>query len=314
MKALRFSLIPLVVLFANAAFAQELPKAGSPDDRVKPQLGGHFRRPASMQREVAPLLYLLPSLETKEPATMEIRILQGKRQLISEVVKLPGSVADGATIDVLFTHPSELKRLRAIEALQPGSLRFLALVAGRAVTDKPFASIEAQGAKLSIDTAVGEISEIDSRPAAKPRAGTLFVHALDQCTDDCDAQYMSCLDWCDERSNSCYQCWLDYQSCSSNCQPSCTEPKSTSDYSTSTFTNVSYYGYDTCYALYSTNAPTEWQEFYVTRQVTTYHRVVHCDNSYTDTQTGQSSTSYWCWYDTGNACTTYNTISPFPIC
>jgi hypothetical protein len=312
MKPLRFSLVPLVVLFANAAFAQELPRAASPDERIKPQLGAHSQRTVSSRREAAPLLYLLPSLQTQEPATIEIRILQGKRQLISEIVKLPGSVPDGAAIDVLFTHPNELKRLRAIETLQPGSLRFLALVAGQTVTSEPFAAIEAQGTKLSVNAAVGEVSAVEARPAAKTRGG-LFVHALDQCTDDCDAAYTDCLQWCDERSNSCYQCWLDYQACTSNCQPSCTEPKSTSDYSTSTFTNVSYYGYDTCYARFP-NANTEWEEFYVTRQVTTFHRVVHCDDSYTDTQTGQSSTSYWCWYDTGHSCTTFNTISPIPEC
>jgi hypothetical protein len=313
MKALRFSLVPLVCLFASAAFAQELPGAAYPDAAFNPKSGEHVQRQASKQREVAPLLFLLPSLRTKGPTTMEIRILQGKRQLISEVVKLPARFPNGATVDVLFTHPNELKRLRAIETLQPGSLRFLALVAGQEVTNEPFAAIEARGTKLSMNPAVGEVSSVEARPAAKTRGG-LFVHALDQCTDDCDAAYSSCLQWCDERSNSCQQCWEDYRACTSNCEPSCTEPKSTSDYSTSTVTGVAYYGFDTCYAHFPSTVPTEWQYLYVTVQVTTFHRVVHCDNSYTDTQTGQSSSSSWCWYDTGNSCTTFRTDPPVPAC
>jgi hypothetical protein len=315
MKALRFTLVPLVALFASAAFAQDMPRATSLDHGVNPKSGEHIQRQPSMKREVAPLLYLLPSLQTKEPATMEIRILQGKRQIISEIVMLPGSITDGSAVDVLVTHPDELKRLRAIETAQPGSLRFLTLVAGRTVTDQPFSVIQAQGAKLSLSPTVGEVSEIDSRPAAKPRSGTLFVHALDQCTDDCDAAYMTCLDNCDERSNSCQVCWTDYQSCTSSCESSCTEPKSTSNYSTSTVTNVSYYGENGCYSVFHPTAfGDRWEHYYVTLQVTTFHRVVHCDDSYTDTQTGQYYTAYWCWYNTHSYCGSSTATPPGPEC
>jgi hypothetical protein len=313
-KALRFPIVlSLVILFANAAFAQELPRAAYLDAGVNPKSGEHLRQ-VSKQREVAPLLYLLPSLQTKEPATMEIRILQGKRQLISELVKLPAGVPDGATVDVLFTHPNELKRLRAIETLQPGSLRFVALVAGQAVTSEPFATIEAQGTKLSLSAAVGEISAVEARPAAKTRGG-LFVHALDQCTDDCDAAYTDCLQWCDERSNSCQQCWLDYQACTSNCEPSCTEPKSTSDYNTYTVTGVAYYGTHGCYSPSHPTAYGEnYEELYVTVLVTTFHRVVHCDDSYTDTQTNQYTANYWCWNNTHGYCGSSTATPPSPQC
>jgi len=315
MKALRLGIVPFVVLFANAAFAQELPRAAYPGAAFNPKAGEPIQRQvSSKQREAAPLLYLLPALPANEPVTMEIRVLQGKRQLISETVKLPARVADGATVDVLFTHPNELKRLRAIETLQPGSLRFVALVSGETVTNEPFAAIESRGAKLSLNTAVGEVSAVDARPAAKTRGG-LFIHALDQCTDDCDAAYSSCLEWCDERSNSCQQCWEDYVACSSNCGPSCTEPKSTSDYNTYTITGVSYFGTHGCYSpFHPTTFGTNYEYLYVTVLVTTFHRVVHCDDSYTDTQTNQYSTSYWCWNDTHSSCGNSTATPPSPQC
>src|SRR4051794_10584586 len=83
----------------GAAFAGELAK---PDEKV----GAPFKK----EREVAPLFYVLPDLGTRETAMMEIRILQGKRELIGETVGLPANVPSGAAVDVLFTHPDEIKR------------------------------------------------------------------------------------------------------------------------------------------------------------------------------------------------------------
>lgn len=310
-KALRFPVVlTLAVLLANMAFAGDWREPASRDAGAGLQSPAPLLLQAHKQRDVAPLLYLLPSLGTKAPAKVEIRLVQGTRQIISETVKLPARVPAGATIDVLFTHADELKRLRAIETATPGSLRFLAFVEGRAVTDEPFAAIEEQGANLSLDSAVGQISEVDVRPSLKLR-----MHALDECTDYCDAQYMSCLDSCDQRSNSCQQCWLDYQSCTSSCPQPCTEPVSTSDYTTYTVVGVAYYGQNGCY---SSSHPTVFGEryeyLYVTLRVTTFHRVVHCDGSHTDTQTSQYDTSYWCWNNTHSSCGNSTNVPPTPQC
>jgi len=311
LKALRFPvLLLLAVLLTNVAFAGDLRELVSRDGGTAPQSAARLVRQVPGQRQVAPLLYLLPSLGTKASATMEIRILQGTRQLISEIVKLPPRLPAGATVDVLFTHADDLARLRAIETASPGSLRFLAFVEGRAVTDEPLAAIEARGAPLSPDSAVGEVFEVDVRPAPKSH-----IHALDECTDYCDAQYTSCLDWCDQRSNSCQQCWVDYQSCSSSCTPSCTEPRSTSDYTTYTILTVSYFGENVCYSPYHPTIYGErYEHLYVTMRVTTFHRVEHCDGSHTDTQTSQYDTSYWCWNNTHNQCESSTGIAPNPQC
>jgi hypothetical protein len=309
MKALRFPVVlSLVVLSAHMAFAGGLHEPVFRDPGADPQSPAPLLQ-AHKQRDVAPLLYLLPSLGTNEPATMEIRLLQGTRQLISETVKLPARVPAGATIDVLFTHADELKRLRAIETTTPGSLRFIALVEGRAVTDAPFAAIEAQGANLSVESAVGKVTEVEVRPSPKLR-----IRALDECTDYCDQQYMSCLDSCDQRSNSCQQCWLDYQACSSNCEP-CTEPVSTSDYTTYTVLSVAYFGEYGCYSRFHPTASGDrFEHVYVTLRVTNFHRVNHCDGSHTDTQTSQYDTSYWCWNDTQYSCGSSTSVPPNPQC
>jgi hypothetical protein len=192
MNKFRYAAIALSLALAASAFA------------VRPD--GPAAREGSNKREAAPLLYLLPDLGTGENVAMEIRIVQGKRQLVREVVALPAGVPAGAAVDVLFTHPDELKRLRAIEAKTPGSLRFIALAGGRVVTDEPFANIEASGAKLSTEAAIGEIREIEARPAArKPLARALGKDP--DCTYWCDVQQNSCLEWCDPRGDSCTQCY-----------------------------------------------------------------------------------------------------------
>jgi hypothetical protein len=285
-KLPRFVAVLCVVLsVAGAAFADEL---------MPTEQKGRWQ-PA---RQDAPLLYLLPSLGTQDPVTMEIRVFDGKRQFITEVVKLPGLLPAGATIDVLVTHEKELAQLRAIEAERPGSLRFIALVEGRVVTDEPFAAIEKRAKDLSPRSAVGEVFEVKVRPEPE-----LSLRTLDACTENCDYQYQECYARCDERGDSCARCSDDYNNCLRYCPQPCTEPKSVSSYTIWVPTNYAYFGQKGCFsAFHPTTWGREYEYRYVYYSVRTYQRTTHCNGSYTDTLTGQYTTAGWCWWETFWSC------------
>ncbi|HEV7921611.1 MAG TPA: hypothetical protein VGR02_12555 [Thermoanaerobaculia bacterium] len=262
------------------------------------------------QREAAPLLYLLPSLGTHGNVAMEIRILQGKRQLVREAVALPADVADGAAVDVLFTHPAELTRLRTLETATPGSLRFIALVQGRVVTDEPFAAIEAGGAKLSPEAAVGEIREVEVRAVRKP-----LVRALGKdpdCTYWCDVQQNSCLEWCDPRGDSCNQCYTWYNDCWSQCGDVCSD--ATTTYTTYTPTSTTNLGWRCVANSYPAPIGKRWDRVTVTYVVTNYQRTQHCDGNYTDTPTGSYNTTMTCWKRTNINCGPSDMLPDSNIC
>lgn len=297
MNKVRYAAIALCLALAASAFA------------VRPD--GPAAREGSNKREAAPLLYLLPDLGTGENVAMEIRIVQGKRQLVREVVALPAGVPAGAAVDVLFTHPDELKRLRAIEAKTPGSLRFIALAGGRVVTDEPFANVEASGAKLSTEAAIGEIREIEARPAArKPLARALGKDP--DCTYWCDVQQNSCLEWCDPRGDSCTQCYTWYNDCWNQCGDVCSDAYS--NYTTYTPTSTTDLGSRCVANSYPAPFGKRWDRVTVTYTVTNYQRTTHCDGSYTDTPTGSYNTTMTCWKKTNINCGPSDMLPDTGIC
>ncbi|HKO56684.1 MAG TPA: hypothetical protein VJ276_12470 [Thermoanaerobaculia bacterium] len=283
----RIAMLCTALLFAAAVFGAEQKERTRPDQP--------FTREAAKQREAAPLLYALPTLRTNDISILELRVLQGKVQLIRERVMLPAEVPDGAAVDVLFTHPDELRRLRAIETETPGKLRFIALIDGRVVTDEPFASIEAQGRTLSLDAAIGEVQEIESRPTPKPR-----VRSTDKdpaCVEHCDWALSSCLEWCDPRGD-CSFCYTQYDDCASPCPDlpvPCTEPKSTSTYSTTTYDS----GYPYGTGCFVGKQWTHWANRFL---VSDYTRTEHCDGSYTDSFNGSHYIYNDCWVNDGYFC------------
>ncbi len=275
---------------------------------------GPVAREHPKERQAAPLLYLLPALDTHEKSVMEIRVLQGKRQLVREVVALPANVVDGAAVDVLFTHPEELQRLRSIEAETPNSLRFIALAGGHVVTDKAFASVDQAGAKLSPEAAVGEIREIEVRAAPKLRVRAAGIGKDPACTDQCDVMLNSCLEWCDPRGDSCTQCYIWYNDCWSQCGDVCIEPKSTSTYTTYTPVTSTNLGTRCVANSYPAAFGKTWNRLTVTYTVTTYQRTVHCDDSYTDTPTSSYNTTMTCWQPTNVNCGPSDMLPASDIC
>jgi hypothetical protein len=295
----RIPIVCAALLFAAAAFGAEQKERTRPEQPVV--------REAVSEREAAPLLYALPSLKTNDVATLELRVFQGKYQLIGAKVTLPASVPDGAAVDVLYTHPHELQRLRGIEAETPGKLRFIALIDGRVVADEPFANIEARGKALSLDAAVGQVEWVQSREAPKPRAKADYIIKDPECMSWCDQNLAQCLDWCDPRGSDCNLCYTWYHDCSIPCADICVDPKSESNYVVDTLRQA--------YVLNTVCRIWTWQYWAKYWEHATWHRVTNCDNSYTDTYV--SSTYEWkdCWVNTHVNCSPSNYYSlPSPEC
>ncbi|HKO56686.1 MAG TPA: hypothetical protein VJ276_12480 [Thermoanaerobaculia bacterium] len=276
-----------LVLLAATAFAAEQKERSRPDVA--------FNRDTTAQREVAPLLFALPELNTNDTSILELRVFQVKHQLIRQTVALPAHVPAGAAVDVLFTHPDELTRLRTIESETPG-LRFIALLDGRVIADEPFASIEKRGKTLSLDAAIGQVQEVEVRAVKKPLVKAETIIKDPECMSWCDQQLAQCLDWCDPRGSDCNLCYTWYHDCSVPCPDVCVEPKSTSTYNNVTLVSATPFGN----GCYRGEVWTHWSNHYL---VSVYQRTTHCDNSYTDTFQYSYYQDTDCWINTHSFCT-----------
>jgi hypothetical protein len=260
------------------------------------------------EREAAPLLYVLPELGIKEHATMEIRILQGKRLLIREMVSLPANVAAGRAVDVLFTHPDELKRLRTIEGQTPGSLRFISLIEGRVITDEPLGAIEAQGANASLDSAVGEVAEIEVKPAPRLRLQADSYYDEDPCWVDCNSRHDQCLDWCDPRSDECSRCETWYHDCIQWCPVPCSEPRSVSTYKNYYAQSAYWYGQSSC------QFGQRYDYLVIHYRVDVFQRTEHCDGSHTDVYSYTYYEDVACWNNSYVPCSPSSPYFVSPLC
>ena len=304
-RSIRFiAALCLVLPLTAAAFAGDRELA--PRDREKLEDRRSLVQPVQpVQREAAPLLYALPALGTSEAQLLEIRIVQAKYWLVRETISLPAGTSAEAVVDVLFTHPAELIRLREIETSKPGSLRFMAMIGERVLTDEPFAEIEARGKLLSPDSAVGEIHTIEARKSPRLRIGAEYKDPV--CAEQCDAALASCLDWADPRGSDANLCYSWHWSCWSQCgdlPDPCTEPKSTSTWTANTLVSSTYIGSVCASTYFSGNKYYDRYSRYY--QIRHYTRTVHCDDSYTDTLTSTSYETIYCWSPTFYSC-------PFPV-
>ncbi|HEX7809987.1 MAG TPA: hypothetical protein VF608_14720 [Thermoanaerobaculia bacterium] len=261
---------------------------------------------AVAQESVTQLLYALPSTIDPQSDLIELRIVQGNVALISETVALPFDGRKNASLSVLRTHADELKRLRSIEAENAGSLRFIASVDGRVITDAPFAMMDELRAAMSIGSIIGETRSVNSRPAAKLRAQSQAWEP--SCVANCEAQYSQCLEWCDPRGSECSQCYEWYNDCLYSCPQVCSEPKSVTTYNvrvpqSSTLVTTS------CLKQ-GTSAPTRWERRSVVSIVYTYQRTEHCNGSYTDVLTGSTYDTQLCWYYTATPCSPSQGLAP----
>jgi hypothetical protein len=296
-------------MLATSLFAGERNRAAEPSEQER----ATARIPAE-QPEVAPLLYQLPEMLTNDVVTLQIRILQGKHLRVQEIVDIPPGVQSNATVGVLSAHGEDLAKLREAEARKPGSLRFLVFAGQRLLTDEPFASIDARSTKLSADSAVGEVRQVDFRPEAKaPSAVRAEGVGYDQaCMDDCQMRLDSCLEWCDPRGDSCNQCYTWYHDCYIFCPTVCTEPKSVKN--VTTYSSLgSTYSASVC--RYDAFRNPRWFDYRTTRVlVTTWQRTEHCDGSYTDVYVSSYETTTSCWSKSIQSCPFPTNGVPYPLC
>ena len=309
-RSIRFiAALCLVLPLTTAAFAGEML---APRERLADR-----RSPAEPnQRAALPLLYALPALGSGEAQLLEIRIVQTKYWLVREIVSIPAGTPAGAVVDVLFTHPAELTRLREIETTMPGGLRFMAMIGQHVLTDEPFAEIEARGATLSLDAAVGEIRTVEARKSPRLRIVTQSKDPI--CAEQCDTALASCLEWADPRGSDANLCYSWHWSCWSQCgdiPDPCTEPKSTSTYTTNTLLVSSYIGSVCAPVFWPPNSGNKyWDHYSRLYRVDHYTRTVHCDDSYTDTLTNSTSAYATCWSPTFYSCGFAVGGQPSPVC
>ncbi|HEX7152998.1 MAG TPA: hypothetical protein VF618_16030 [Thermoanaerobaculia bacterium] len=306
-KKLRFmaALCALVSLTAGA-FAEQRQRGEEP-------LPGKGTVPEiKKERDAAPLLYALPAIEANETDFLEIRIVEGKHTLVREKIGLPLSIPEGATIDVLYSHPQELTKYRALEAAKPGALRFVAIAAGRLLTDEPFAAIDQKSAQLSVASAIGEIREIKVSGPLKTRTQVEGVVKEPYCQARCDADLDQCLNyWCDPRGDSCSLCYIWYNDCVMMCPDICVDPRSVTTYTTRTVQNVYFYS-SACH--YGFGGGERWDQVSVTYVHNRWERTTNCDGSYTDRWLGSYTSSNLCWSNSGQRCSFPSGSPGFPRC
>lgn len=305
----------------GAALAVHSAMAGESEQPLQKQLlhrGDGSVEARVTQRVEAPLLFALPAARSfPEAAKLQIRIGQGKAMLVRETVMVPAHAAPDATIDVLATHPDELKRLRSLEAARPGSIRFIAIIGEEVIADEPLSQLESASKSLSTDAAVGAVQEIESHPERKlqPKPAGLYIDP--GCQEYCDEQYNSCLDWCDPRGDSCTLCYTWYNDCTIQCPIDCSEPRSVSTYTTNTLIGSTSSATSCRANTFGSHSGQLWSYVTYQYQVTTYQRTMHCDGSYTDVSTGSTTTSGSCWQQTSISCSSLSTLPygpPYPAC
>lgn len=251
------------------------------------------------ERRVRPLLIALPSLETNDQSLVEIRILRGRERVIQQTLMIPPGTPEGAVIDVLFTHPTELRQLRE----EAANLQVIVRANGRLIIDEPFVAIDARGSRLSPADAIGDLREVKTYPKLAKRVAAQGMYYDPYCMDYCDTQYNSCLQWCDPRGDSCTQCEIWYHDCYTQCPILCEDPKNVSTYTVQT--PVSYTQILTqCVRNYQ--GPAEightWIQYSTVIRTDTYQRTEYCNGSYTDTLTSTSYNTITCWKPTTQLC------------
>lgn len=314
----RFVCAFVLLVSCTAAFAGEMPRIQreTPGERAPGRdpvrTGQTALQTGQKERTVAPMFYVLPDLGNTAEAVMELRISNAKRTLVRQTIVLPARLPENARIDVLFTHANELQHLRTLDKNSPETIRFVAEVNGRVVTDAFFADVDSYGASLSEGSSVGTVRGVEVK-LVDPRR--IQAQGNDpECLAECDRLFQECIDRCDPRGDSCSRCTDDYNACAWYCPDVCTEPKSVSNYTVWTPTNWAWYGTDACRSPSYQSTGNVWWEIYVWYTVTTYQRTEHCDGSYTDTQVGQYNTNGWCWAEQWDSCNNAQGGTPFPVC
>lgn len=193
------SLSAVVVLAAGTlAYAQEPPRlsAAGRDRAVAPSAAVRER----LQLQSKALAFPVPTTGAPIRIDAELRldgkVIMTEQRTVSE---------DFRRVITLFAHGAgHFGALRDQDARKPGRVQLRIVQDGKQAFN---------GSLTEFDTQYPE-----ALTTAKPRLGG--VAANDACSENCDAQYMTCLEWCDPRGDSCQQCAQWYNDCMASC-PTC---------------------------------------------------------------------------------------------
>lgn len=307
-KRVRFvAVLCALVSLTAGAFAQRSQRTEDPLPGEKNPVPADVRQ----RREAAPLLYVLPDLQSNDAVELELKVVQGNHTYARQLVIIPPYAPAGASVDVLATHAKELLNLRQIESEKPGSLRFIARAGERLLTDQPFAALDAQSATLGVETAIGILVSVSIDPAPRTRVQAQGLYRDPTCMSWCDSQFNSCMEWCDPRGSECNLCYTWYNDCSLQCPMVCEDPKSVTQHETRTVTSIWTYN-SACHSGFF--GPERWNYANITYRVSRWERTTNCDDSYTDRFLYSYDTSQTCWYNTYNYCPVPFGSPGFPRC
>jgi hypothetical protein len=267
----------------------------------------------SHERRVQPLLIALPSLETNDQSVVEIRILRGRERVIEQTMLIPPAAPAGAVIDVLFTHPEELRQFRE----DAENLRIVMRADDRVVLDEPFAAVDTRGALLSRRHAIGELREVKQYPKRVGRISADDQYYEPYCMEHCDTQYNSCLQWCDPRGDSCTQCEIWYHDCWIQCPIVCSDLKS--DTYETRYTALYYTEYhDSACLLYITSpqgSATWWDDYTMRYRVDTIRTTEYCSGVIVTQVVSSYETDLRCWWYSGDRCySSWGFVNPYAVC
>ncbi len=265
------------------------------------------------ERRVRPLLIALPSLETNDQSLIEIRILRAKERVLEQTTLVPPGTPAGAVIDVLFTHPGELRQFRE----DPEKLQIVVRADDRVVIDEPFAAVDARGALLSRADAIGELREVKQYPKRSGRISADDLYYEPYCMEHCDTQYNSCLEWCDPRGDSCTQCEIWYHDCWIQCPIVCQDLKSDT-YETRYTPLYSTAYHDSACLSYLTSPPGNavwWDEYTIRYRVDNVRTTEYCSGVVVTQVVSSYETDIRCWWNSGDHCySSWGFVNPFAVC
>jgi hypothetical protein len=219
--------------------------------------------------------------------TFEVRI--DGRLALQDVIRLPFDSA-GGTVELLAGDPAGLANLLA-RAEKAGKSQFSVSLDGRTLETFTLAELRAYNKRFqdSLPVALkpaGEVRTFAStgEPVLQPRKpqGPLTKDYDPSCVASCDAQRDDCYqtepscegveycEVCEDQWSSCYNgCWV------------CTDPKSVTEYTTSSLYSATYYGSSCLQDFWGTGY---WFDYYsyVIRNYR-WQRTEYCNGSHTDT-------------------------------
>jgi hypothetical protein len=259
----------------------------------------------TVQKDAAPPRYPLPASLVKEsPSRLEIRVLLEGRRVARETVELPSPLPKKAAVEVLAYYPEELRQLRKLESLRPGSIRVSLWIQDRLLGELPLGELEKRGARTASLTAVGSTLEVEMLLGATRRTVAEKGYVRDPaCVQQCDDDRLFCYEViCDPRG-SCQYCEENYSNCVASCPQVCVDPKKVYRYTTVSYVGSNFgstrcfeddWPYDNVGLLYRYR-----ENIYRER---TYERTEYCNGSYSDRFISERYVVKYCYEFLGGSC------------